>query len=369
MEEKNKKKPERTVIEPPTSSVLLGPREGFNERIQTNLALIKNRLRTNALKIKKLTIGKYTKTKVALLYLEEVANLSLVNNIYEKLSQINIDAIIDSYYLVGFLEEHPNSIFKQVGQTEKPDVLVAKLLEGRVAILCEGSPVALSLPFLLIEDLQSPDDYYQKEVRVSFIRIIRSIGVLISILLPGLYLAVTMYHYKIIPLNLLVTLLNSTANLPFGALVEMLVVILLFEVLYEANLRMPKYLGLAIGIVGALILGDTAVKAGFISPPAVLVVAISNITIYTTPNQAGQLSLLRVLFTLTGAIFSLYGMVIMGLFLILYLTNFESYGTPYLAPFAPKIKSDLKDGVLKENIIYFKNRPKSIATKNTKRLG
>jgi spore germination protein KA len=288
--------------------------------------------------------------------------------VFKKLKEIKIDAIIDSYYLVGFLEDRPHSVLKQVGQTEKPDVLTAKLLEGRIGILCDGSPIALTLPFLLIEDLQSPDDYYQKEMRVTFIRAIRLIGVMLSVLLPGFYLATIMYHYKIIPLNLLVTLLNATANLPFGPLIEMLFILLLFEILYEANLRMPKNLGLALSIVGALILGDTAVKAGFISPPSVLIIALSSIPIYTTPNQAGQLSLLRFFFTIIGAMFSLYGMIIAALLLVLYLCGFSSYSVPYLAPFAPYIKADLKDAIKKDNIIALKTRPKSLKNKNKTRL-
>jgi spore germination protein KA len=368
MENKPEIKLQRAVGEPPTSSVLMGPREGFIEELNTNHALIQKRLKTKALKTKSLSIGKYTKTKVSLYYIEGIANEQVVAKIFKKLTQIQIDAIIDSYYLVTFLEEHPNSVLKQVGQTEKPDVLCAKLLEGRVAILCDGSPIALTLPFLLVEDLQSPDDYYQKEMRVTFIRIIRLLGVFLSVLLPGFYLATIMHHYNIIPIHLLVTLLNATANLPFGPLIEMLFILLLFEILYEANLRMPKYLGLALSIVGALILGDTAVKAGFVSPPSVLIIAISSIPIYTTPNQAGQLSLLRFLFTIIGATFSLFGLLVAVLMLTVYLCSISSYGVPYLAPFAPTIPSDLKDAILKKPITQLKTRPKSLQTKNKTRL-
>ena len=354
----------RNVTEPPTSAVLQGPKEKFVESADDNLGLIKKKLLTSNLKVVNLIIGKYTKTKVSVMYLKEIANADIVKEITSKLKQIDIDGIIDSYYLVEFLEERPNSIFKQVGQTEKPDVLVSKLLEGRVAILCDGSPIVLTLPFLLIEDLHSPDDYYQKSFRVSFVRIVRLVGVFVAVLLPGFYLAIELYHYKIIPLNLLVTLSNATANLPFGPLLEMLFIIILFEILYEANSRMPRSLGNALSIVGALILGDTAVKAGLISPPAVMIVALSGITIYTVPNQAGQLSLLRLGFTLTGAMLSLYGIVLFGIFLIFYLTNFNSYGAPYLAPFAPNIPSDKKDAVFKANLLSMKKRPLAIQSKN-----
>ena len=368
MSEKQSEKKERPVNEPPTSSVLLGPREGFNEHIETNLSLIEYRLKTNKFTKIVLSLGKYTKTKVCIMYIKEITKENLVNLVVKKLNAIDIDGILDSYYLAGFLEERPNSLLKQIGQTEKPDVLVSKLLEGRVGILCEGSPIALTLPFILIEDLQSPDDYYQKEMRVSFIRIVRLLGAFLSVFLPGFYLATVMYHYKMIPLNLLVTLLNATVNLPFGPFLETIFILLLFEILYEANLRMPKYLGLALSIVGALILGDTAVKAGFVSPPSVMVIAISSIPIYTTPNQAGQLSLLRFMFTVVGAVFSFYGIILGALILALYLCNFESYGTPYMAPFAPTINSDFKDAVFKKNITDMHFRPKSIQAKNLKRM-
>lgn len=358
----------RNIMEPPTSAVSMGPREGFIENIEDNLVLINKRIGSKDLIQINLTIGKYTKTQVTVLYLSSIAEQDIVNKIVNKLKAINIDGIIDSYYLVNFLEERPNSIFKQVGQAEKPDIVVAKMLEGRVAIFVDGSPIALTLPFLLVEDLQSPDDYYQKSFRVSFIRYTRLIGVLISILLPGFYVAVELYHYKILPINFLITIANSTSNLPVGPIAEILFILILFEILYEANMRMPRHLGMAVSIVGALILGDTAVSAGLISPPAVMIVALSGITIYTVPNQSGQLSILRIIFTLTGALFSIFGIVLVALFLVLYLCNFNSYGSPYLAPIAPYIKSDLKDAIGKKGIQRLKKRPQSIRSKNKVRL-
>jgi spore germination protein KA len=358
----------RNIMEPPTSTVLLGPREGFIEDVTTNFQLIKKRLVTSSLQEVNLKIGKYTQTQVKILYLNDIADEKIVTKIAKKLSQINIDGILDSFYLASFLEQKPNSIFKQVGQTEKPDVAVAKMLEGRVAILVDGSPIVLTLPFVLIEDLQSPDDYYQKNFRVTITRYIRLISILVSTLLPGLYLALLLYHYKIIPFNLLVTLSNSTANLPFGPFIEILFVIILFEVLYEANLRMPRHLGMALSIVGALILGDTAVQAGLISPGAVMIIALSGITAYTLPNETGQLSLLRLGFTFFAGMLSFYGICLFGVFLLLYLSNFNSYGSPYLAPIAPYIKSDLKDAVHKQNLLNLKTRPLSIKNKNKTRL-
>lgn len=359
---------ERSIVEPPTSAVIFGPREGFVESIKTNTVLIRKRLPTSALKIKQLSLGNYTKTKVNIMYLNDIADKKVVQKVLDKLKEIKIDGIIDSHYLVNFLEENKNTIFKQVGKTEKPDIAVAKMLEGRVAIVVDGSPIVLTLPFLLIEDLQNSDDYYQGSFRISFIRMIRFFGVTISMLLPGLYVAVQLYHYRVVPLKFLVTLMNSIQGLPFPPFMEMLFVIILFEILYEASLRMPKYLGIALGIVGALVLGDTAVKAGLISPPAVMIVALSGISFYTVPDQSAQLSLMRIVFTFVGGTIGLFGIILGAMLMVLYLSAFNSYGTPYLAPYAPRIQDDLVDGIVKKDVIARDTRPLAIPSQKKKRI-
>lgn len=359
---------ERSVQEPPTSAVIFGPREGFVESIKTNTVLIRKRLPTKSLKIVQMNIGVYTKTKVNIMYLDDIADTKIVKRIKDKISEIKIDGVIDSHYLVNYLEENKDTMFKQVGKAEKPDVVVAKMLEGRVAIVVDGSPIVLTVPFMLLEDLQNSDDYYQGSFRISFIRSIRFFGVLISMILPGLYVAMQLYHYRIVPLKFLVTLMNSIQGLPFPPFMEMLFVIILFEILYEASLRMPKYLGIALGIVGALVLGDTAVKAGLISPPAVMIVALSGISFYTIPDQAAQLSLFRIIFTIIGGSLGLFGVVIASMMLVIYLASFNSYGVPYLAPYAPYIKQDLADGIFKKDVIARDTRPMSIPSKKKKRI-
>ncbi len=362
------KSEQRSIEEPPTSAVIFGPREGFVENIKTNTILIRKRLPTTSLKIEQMTVGVYTKTKVNIMYLDDIADDKIVRRIKDKISEIKIDGIIDSHYIVNYLEENKNTMFKQVGKAEKPDVVVAKMLEGRVAIVVDGSPIVLTVPFMLLEDLQNSDDYYQGSFRISFIRSIRFFGVLISMVLPGLYVAVQLYHYRIVPIKFLVTLMNSIQGLPFPPFMEMLFVIVLFEILYEASLRMPKYLGIALGIVGALVLGDTAVKAGLISPPAVMIVALSGISFYTIPDQAAQLSLFRIVFTIIGGTLGLYGVVISSMLLIFYLSSVNSYGVPYLAPYAPQVKEDLADGVFKKDVIGRDTRPLSIPSKKKKRV-
>ena len=359
---------ERNISEPPTSAVLKGPREGFVENYKTNIALLRKILATSDFGVEYLNVGKYTNTNVCIVYLGGVCDKKLVHTIKEKIKKINIDGIIDSNYVASFLEERPGSIFKQVGTSEKPDVVSAKLLEGRAAIIVDGSPIVLTLPFLLFEDIQNSDDYYSNNVHASLIRWLRLACCLITIMLPSLYLSVQLYHYKVLPLTFLITIINSTQNIPFTPFMEILFVLILFEILYEASLRMPQYLGIALSVVGALILGDTAVEAGLISSPAVMIVALSGITLYTIPDHTSQLSILRFGYTIIGGLLGFYGVIIFSIFLLIRLSDFDSYGSPYLAPYAPYVKGDTKDGMFKAHLTRFKNRPNSIKNTNKVRM-
>jgi len=362
---------ERAIAEPPTSAVLKGPRAGFVESLLTNLAELRKILATPNLKTTNHVVGKHTQTSVTVAYIHGIADENIVEKINKRIKEIDIDGIIDSNYIASFLEEKPYSIFKQVGSSEKPDVVAAKLLEGRVAIIVDGSPMVLTLPYVYIEDLQSGDDYYNNTARATFTRWIRIVSIFISLLTPALYIAIVLHHYKAIPLKFLITIINTTKGLPLTPFAEILFVLILFEILYEASLRMPKYLGLALSIVGALILGDTAVQAGLISPPAVMIVAVSGLTIYCVPDQAPQLYIFRMLFTLAGGMLGFFGITALMIFLISYLVDFDSYGSPYLAPLAPMVKNDLKDALYKCDIKNYKTRPKSIKNneKNNRRQG
>ena len=362
---------ERAIAEPPTSTVLKGPRAGFVENIKTNLSVIRKILATPKLKTISTEVGRYTRTTVSIVYIDGLADKAVINAVKKRISAINIDGVLDSHYITQFLEEKKNSMFKQVGNSEKPDIICAKLLEGRVAILVDGSPMVLTVPFIYIEDIQSSDDYYSNNSRASFVRWIRIVSIVISILTPALYIAIILHHYKAIPLKFLITIINTTKGLPLTPFAEILFVLLLFEILYEASLRMPKYLGMALSIVGALILGDTAVKAGLISPPAVMIVAISGLSIYCVPDQAPQLYLLRLLFTFAGGTLGIFGIASLGIFILMYLADFDSYGGAYFAPIAPLVKNDLQDAILRTNITKIKTRPFSIArtSKNKTRQG
>lgn len=357
----------RAIAEPPTSVVIKGPREGFNESIKYNLSLIRRRCKSEDFVVTTLDIGRLTKTKVAIVYFNSVADKRVVRSITKRLKSIKIDGILDSHYLVSYLEKNPHSLFKQIGDTEKPDVLVGKMLEGRVGILVDGSPIALTLPFILLEDLQNSDDYYSQPIRVTVIRVLRLVGVVLAVLLPGVYVALEKFHYKILPLEFLITILNTTQGIPFSPFAEVVFVILLFEILYEANLRMPQYFGMAMSVVGALILGETAVSAGLVSPPAVMIVALSGITFYIIPSQAAQFSILRLLGVLIGGAMGIYGIIVFCVFIISYLSSFDSYFSAYLAPTSPYIKADQKDLFVRARISEMKSRPESIANNQNNR--
>ena len=247
--------PVRIPSEPPTSAVLNGPREGFVEDIVTNVSLLRKRLKTPHVMFEKFEIGRFSKTQVKICYIKGVASPEIIKKIRDKLNSIDIDGIVDSNYLVAYLEDRRHSVFRQVGTSEKPDIITAKVLEGRIAIIVDGSPIVLTIPYVLIEDFQDSNDYYTTSTRASFLRMLRIFGVIIAIILPGSYVAVMLYHYKIIPIKLLISIANSIQGIPLSPFLEVLFIIFLFEILYEASLRMPRYMGLALSVVGALILG------------------------------------------------------------------------------------------------------------------
>lgn len=359
----------RGITEPPTETVMRGPREGFIEDIKTNLSLLERRLRTPDLAIERLEIGKQSKTAVAVCYLASVADKRVVKKILSRLKKIDIDGVADSHYLVPYIEEKPLSLFTQTGISEKPDIIAAKLLEGRAAIFVDGSPMAITVPFLLIEEFQSGEDYYQRSTFATFVRVIRYLGLLLATLLPGMYVALQNFHYTLIPVRFMITLITAIKGLPLSPMAETLFVLLLFEIIREASVRMPRAVGMAMSIVGALVLGETAVNAGIISSPAVMVTALSSIALFTVPNLIGPMSVLRLLYTLVGGLCGLFGLILAVLFTLHYVCSLNAYDTPYLAPIAPLVYGDFKDAVDRSPLPAMKKRPKSIPNINETRQG
>jgi spore germination protein KA len=355
----------RAPNEPPTSSVVKGPRQGFVESVDTNMTMLTKRL--PELKFKDFIVGKHTQSKIKVVFLEGVADENIIKKVSKRLNDIKIDGVIDSHYILQFLQDKSLNIFHTIGSDEKPDITAAKLLEGRVAIIVDGSPIVLTVPYIFFEDIQNSDDYYTNHVAVSLRRFVRICGIAISIALPALYIAMQLYHYKIVPLNTLITITNSVQSSPFTPFVELLFVLILFEIFFEASLRIPRHIGAAMGLLGALILGEAAVQAGLISHPAVVVIALSSISMYIVPGLAPQISLLRLFFCLIAGILGLYGIALATIILIVYMCSIDSYGAPLMAPYAPLIKSDLKDAIMKKPATQMKTRPKSYENKNARR--
>ena len=363
-----KKVPLRAVAEPPTDVAIKGPREGFVEDVKTNTALVRRRLKTGELRIEMLTVGRRTATAVALCWLEGTCRADIVERVKKKLAAVDIDGVPDSSYLVRFLADRPRSLIKQVGTTEKPDIFCAKLCEGRAGILTDGSPIALTLPYLLVEDFQSGEDYFVPAYRATFTRLLRLFALLVAIYLPAFYVAAQIFKLQLLPIRLLLTIAGSVRDIPLSPSLEMLLVLLVLEVLNEASIRMPKYVGMALSVVGALVLGETAVSAGFVSTPAIIIIAFSGIGLYAVPNLIEETSVLRLLMLLVAGSLGTYGIVLLSALVTVALTTTENYGVPLTAPFAPWIARDLKDSLIKSHLLSLEMRPAVLKSPNKRRL-
>lgn len=359
-----KKYDSRAVSEPPTSAVVKGPREGFTESIKTNISLLRRRLKTPDLNVEYLTVGKYSKTQVAICYISSICDTKIVDRVKEQISILQIDGIPDSSYIAEQIIEHKKSLFKQYGSTEKPDILMAKMLEGRVGIIVDGSPISITVPYLFIEDFQSSEDYYKSYYRANMQRIIRLISILFAVLLPAFYVSAQLFHLQLIPLNFLLTIVSSIKGIPLTPSLEMFFTLLVFEILNEASIRMPKYVGMALSIVGALVLGDTAVRAGIVSTPTIMIIALSGICIYTVPELVDTMSFLRLVFLVAGGTAGGYAIILVCCYLLMYLSSIENFDVAFLSPYAPLSPKGLEDSIYMTFVSEMKERPEALKPKN-----
>ncbi len=360
--------PGRSVAEPPTQVAVKGPREGFTEDIKINLGLVRKRLKSDKLKIKTITVGKQSQTTVAICYLEGVCPEGLPEKIEKQILNNEIDVIPDSSYVAGFISERPHSLFKRNSTCEKPDIFCAKVSEGRVGLISDGSPIALTVPYMLVEDFQAAEDYYAVKYRSTILRILRLAAVLIGISLPAIYVCAQLFKIQLIPPLLLFKIASSVAGIPLSPSVEIFLTLFVLEVLNEASIRMPKYVGLALSVVGALVLGDTAVKAGIISTPAVIIIAFSAICLYTVPDLVETSTTLRLLFLIVAGSLGTFGLLLTIAFLLCYLVTEQDYGVPLLAPFAPLIARDMKDSYYKADLYTLDKRPRVLRSENKTRM-
>ena len=358
----------RAIAEPPVSNVLRGPREGFVEDMKTNMTMLRRRLRTPKLRMTVKTVGRLSGTAVCVVHIDGVADPKVVAEVGRKIEAIDIDGVVEAAYIARHLEDDNRSLFEQVGSTEKPDIAMAKLLEGRVAVVVDGSPVVLTVPFVMFEHLQSSEDYYIKSYRATLLRCIRVMALAIAIFLPAAYVALQEFQYQMFPLKFLITIMNSVYGIPLTPTLEMLVVLTVFEILSEASVRMPRYIGTALSIVGALILGNIAVSAGLLSMPTVLIISVSTIGMYCVPDEANTASVLRLTFVAVAGVLGLLGVMLGAVALIAYLADLRNFGTSYLAPFAPALTPDWKDAFFKGSVTEQTTRPYSVPTRNRRRM-
>ncbi|WP_308530948.1 spore germination protein [uncultured Paenibacillus sp.] len=356
----------RSIAEPTTQNVIRGPKEAFTESLRTNTSLISRRLKSPNLRIQNNIIGEQTQTNVSILYLEGIADASVVREIQERLERIQTDGILEGGYIEEMIEDATLSPFPTIFNTERPDAVTAGLLEGQIAIVVDGSPFVLLAPVTFFTFFESSEDYYQRFYIASFLRLLRFGAFFVSLLLPSLYIAVTTYHPEMLPTTLLVSLVAQREGVPLPALIEAFLMEMTFEVLREAGVRMPKAIGSAISIVGALVLGQAAVEAGLISAAMVIIVsftAISNFVI-PSPNLSVTVGLIRFSLMLLGGTLGLYGVMVGLMLLCIHLASIRSFGVPYLMPVAPLIWSNLKDVFIRFPLWNMRTRPDGIAGKN-----
>lgn len=361
---------QRAVEEPATEAVVYGPREGFIENIRTNTSLIRRRLKTPQLKMESMKIGTLSQTEVVITYLDGIAEPSVVEEVRSRLNRIQIDAIEESGYIQEFIEDNPYSVFPQVLQTERPDRVVGNLLEGRIGILCDNTPFVLIVPITFYQLMNATEDYYERFLLASAVRILRYLFLGIALLFPSIYIAVVTFHQELLPTNLLFSVAAARESVPFPVIVAALLMEISFEALREAGIRLPRPIGGAVSIVGALVIGQAAVQAGIVGAPLVIVVSITGIASFMFPSYSltGAIRLLRFPMMILAAALGMYGILLGIFFILIHLVRLRSFGVPYLSPLAPFTFSELKDVLIRAPWWGMTDRPSDTVKKNTNRL-
>ncbi|TKI57508.1 spore germination protein [Brevibacillus antibioticus] len=359
---------DRGVQETSVQTVVRGSREAFSENLRTNTALVRRRINNRNLWLETVQIGDMTQTKVAMMYIKGVVQDSVVAEVKERLGKIEIDGILESGNIEEMIQDHTFTPFPTIYNTERPDSVAAGLLEGRVAILVDGTPIVLLVPAVFVQFFQSPEDYYMR-ADFGILRILRFISFFIALLGPSIYVAITTFHQEMLQTNLLMSIAAQREGVPFPAAVEALLMEFTFEMLREAGVRMPRAVGSAISIVGALVLGEAAVQAGLVSPATVIVVSITAITSFVFPSfsMSIPIRLLRFGLIALAASFGFIGIFVGMIALCIHLCTLRSFGVPYMAPLAPVNLSDQKDTLLRIPIWMMHTRPHFLRQKNSVR--
>ena len=339
----------RAVNEPETEKVLLGPREGFNESLMTNLSMLRRRLRTNLLKMQMMNIGRKSTTNICVCYLDTIVNKKILAELLRRLEKIDIDAILDSNYISEFITESSFLAIPTSGHTERPDIAAAKLLEGRIAVFVDGSPVVLTLPYLFLENFHSNEDYYMNHLYTTFSRILRMFSFFLTLSIPAIFISAVAFHHEILPTALMIHFSSERMNVPLPAAAECLIMQICFDLLREAGVRMPSQVGQALSIVGALVIGQAGVEAKLVASPMIIVVALTGITGLTVPKLSPTSIVCRYSFLLFSSYFGLYGFMIGFSFFFTHLLSLKSIGVPILSVPSRLRYQDIKDSVIRSS--------------------
>ncbi|AGT31954.1 spore germination protein KA [Geobacillus genomosp. 3] len=356
----------RSIEEPQTQIAIRGPREGFTESLRTNTAMIRRRIKNPNLWLETMQIGTVTQTDVAIMYVKGIANDEIIEEVKTRLRRIDIDSVLESGYIEQLIEDQTFTTFPTTYHTERPDIVAANLLEGRVAIFVEGTPFVLVAPALFIQFFQAVEDYYARFDIATALRFLRVLIFFISLVAPAIYIAATTFHQEMIPTQLAIAIAAQREAVPFPAFVEALMMEVTFEVLREAGVRLPRAVGQAVSIVGALVIGQASVEAGFVSSAMVIVVSITAIASFATPSFAIAISarLIRFGLMFLAAMFGFYGIMMGILVMTIHLCSLRSFGVPYMSPLAPFTPSNIGDTLFRVPTWMFRERPRLINQKN-----
>lgn len=350
----------RAVEESNSEAVTRGSREAFTEALTVNVTLLRRIIQDSSLVFENMTIGRQTKTKVAICYIKGTANQEIIDEVRKRLKNIKTEAILESGYIEEYISDSPFSVFPTVFNSERPDAVAGKLLEGRVAIICNGTPIVLTVPNLFVDYLQFGEDYNNRWLFSTIIRPVRLIALFISTFGPAFYIAILCFHQDVIPYKLMVTLANSLKSTPLPPLIEMLVLTLLFEIIKESGLRMARALGQSVSIVGGLIVGEAAVQAGIFSASGVIIIAATSISAFVISKLDATVFIMRLTLMFAANSIGILGIVLVGLAYFAYMCSLKSFGVPYLSPITPLSGKDMKDAFIRIPLWAMLEKPETI---------
>jgi len=362
---------DRGIDESKSEAIIRGPKDSFTENYMTNIGLIRKRIKDNNLVFDELKIGKRTKTKISITYINNIVQEKYIKKIKEELKKLDVDGLIDSGPIRDYLTKENHSAFPTIISTERPDTCIQSLLNGKIIILVENTPFQLIIPGMFIDIFHVSEDNYQQPINVTITRILKFIGFIITLFTPAIYIALTTYNFEIIPDNLLISIAIQRQGVPFPTVIETILMLVTFEILRESDIRLPNQMGAAVSIVGALVLGEAAVSAGIVSPIVIIVVAITSVSglLFTDIDVVNGIRIWRFIFILSATTMGLIGLVISGIIFIAKLSSLEILDIPYLATISPFNIKAQKNGILKFPKTQIKERPFYLKTKQKRKVG